>query len=157
MLRSLSQSKKPAAQAQRPATQAGVVARFAPPEQLAPHAPQSLSVVRRSISQPLLAVPSQSPKLVLQAMPQVPEVQVGVEFARVEHTVPQPPQFEVLVLVLVSQPSVRLRLQSPKPVAQVQRLPAHPPAELSVPAAGQAAPEHAPQRAAVIVRSKQVL
>jgi hypothetical protein len=58
---------------------------------------------------------------------------------------------------LASQPSVRLVLQSPKPLAQVQRLSAHPPAEFEVPDAGHAAPEHAPQRAAVLVRSKHAL
>ncbi len=81
---------------------------------------------------------------------QTPLTQLGVAPV---HAVPHAPQRVALVLRLVSQPSMRLVLQSPKPVWQVQRLSAQPPAEFDVPLAGQLAPEHAPQRAAVVVRS----
>ena len=69
------------------------------------------------------------------------------------HAVPHAPQCVALVLRLVSQPSVRLVLQSPKPVWQVQRERAQPPAELDTPVAGHAAPVQPPQRVGVAVRS----
>ncbi len=125
--------------------------------QVASHAPQFAAEVLRLISQPFAAVASQSPKPVVHAKPQVPLVHEIVALARVGQAFMHPPQCEVLVLRLASQPSVRLLLQSPKPEAQVQRLSAHPPAEFIDPAAGHAAPEQPPQRAGVLVRSKQAL
>ena len=175
---------------QTPETQLGV-----PPEQTTPQAPQWVTLVRVSVSQPLLGSPSQSPKPTAHTGVQLPPVQaLEMVFPPVAQTTSQPPQLEVLLLVLmqvpeqlvvpagqpqvplvhtwvagqavpqapqwvalmrvsVSQPSVRLLLQSPKPVWHVQRLRAQPPAEFDTPVAGHAAPEHAPQRAAVFVRS----
>jgi hypothetical protein len=99
----------------------------------------------------LMQVPEQL--VVLAGQPQVPLVHTCVA----GQAVPQAPQWVALVRTSVSQPSVRLLLQSPKPVWHVQRERAQPPAELDTPVAGHAALAHAPQRAAVLVRSKQVL
>jgi hypothetical protein len=145
------------AQVQRLAAQAGVAARFAPPMQVASHAPQLFTLVARVTSQPLAGLPSQSAKPVLQVKPQDPSVQVVVALAREGQAAMHAPQWLVLVLMFVSQPSVRLPLQSPKPAEQLQRLDVHPPAEFITPTAGHAAPVHAPQRAAVFVRSKHAL
>lgn len=125
--------------------------------QVASHAPQFAAEVLRLTSHPLLAVASQSPKPAVHAKPQVPLVHEIVALARAGQAFPHAPQCEVLLVVLISHPSVRLVLQSPKPEAQVQRLSAHPPAELLTPAAGHAAPVQPPQRAGVVVRSKQAL
>lgn len=111
---------------------------------------------------------AQAPQLValVSRFTQVPEqltVPAGQAHTPEEHTwppvhaEPHAPQWVALVLMLVSQPSVRLVLQSPKPTWQVQRLSAQPPAEFDMPVAGHVAPVQAPQRAAVLVRSKQVL
>lgn len=86
-------------------------------------------------------VPEQFEKPV--AQPHVPLLQTCVA----GHAVPQAPQWVALVRMSVSQPSVRLALQSPKPVWQVQRERAQPPAEFETPVAGHAAPVQAPQRA----------
>jgi hypothetical protein len=73
-----------------------------------------------SVSQPLLTIPSQSPKLALQlAIPQVPAVHEGVPFITVQARL-HIPQCEGDVLTLVSQPSVAFMLQSPKPELQVK-------------------------------------
>jgi len=79
------------------------------PLQLVVHAPQWAAVLS-AVSQPAALV--QSPKPLLHpAIAQVPVAQVAVAFG-CEHVIPQPPQFE-FVLVAVSQPSV-----STEPVEQ---------------------------------------
>jgi hypothetical protein len=82
--------------------------------QAAPHAPQ-LAVVRRLVSQPFGALPSQLPKPALQAPKvQLPVVQLApVAFAGAQPT-PQPPQF-VVVRRLASQPFGMFPSQLPKP------------------------------------------
>ncbi len=67
----------------------------------------------RLVSQPLAALPSQSPVPRLQLVqPQLPATQLGVPFGQAQ-TLPQLPQLLTLVAVLVSQPSLRLPLQLP--------------------------------------------
>ena len=66
-------------------------------------------------SQPLVRMPSQLRKPVLQLMLQEPPAQVGVEFGRVGHTRPHPPQLDTLVTKFVSQPLAVLPSQLPKP------------------------------------------
>jgi hypothetical protein len=107
-----SQSPRPIAQAPTPHTPArhtGV-----PPEVMhaLPHAPQWASLVRVSVSQPLPAVLSQSPKPVVQlATRHAPPAQAAVALARA-HIAPQRPQCATLVAVSTSQPLVALPSQS---------------------------------------------
>jgi hypothetical protein len=76
--------------------------------------PQSATVFV-AFSQPSESVPLQLPKLALhEPMRQLPVVQVGVAFARVQ-VLPQAPQL-VVVSSGVSQPFGRLESQSPKPL-----------------------------------------
>jgi hypothetical protein len=71
-------------------------------------------VVRRLVSQPSEVMPLQLPQPELQEeMAHVPEPQVAVALARLQ-VEPQLPQL-VVVVSEVSQPSVRLPLQSPQP------------------------------------------
>jgi hypothetical protein len=78
-------------------------------EQVVPHAPQLVSVVV-DVSQPLLSMPSQLAKPVLQlAIPQTPVSQVAAAFAR-EQLVPHAPQL-LSVRVEVSQPFVAFASQ----------------------------------------------
>jgi hypothetical protein len=84
-----------------------------------PQAPQLVGATRRSTSQPLAGLPSQSPKPTLQAATvHRPEPQAATALGRL-HAPPQRPQCAVAVLVLVSQPLATLPSQSPKPAAQV--------------------------------------
>jgi hypothetical protein len=82
--------------------------------QALPHAPQFCTLLELFVSQPLPGIPSQSRKLPLQTGVQAPPAQLVVPLAFV-HTVPQPPQFDEFVLVLVSHPFVALPSQLPKP------------------------------------------
>ncbi len=84
-----------------------------------PQAPQLAGVTRRSTSQPLAGLPSQSPKPVLQAATvHRPQPHAATALGRLQAP-PQRPQCAVAVLVLVSQPLATLPSQSPKPAAQV--------------------------------------
>jgi hypothetical protein len=79
------------------------------------------------VSQPLLGRPSQLPKPALHVGTQAPDVHVVVPFALL-HCVRHAPQFERLVLVLVSQPFEALPSQLPKPALHapsVQTPPGH--------------------------------
>ncbi len=91
-----SQSPKPEVQVYLhvPASQLAVLfARDAPG---VPHAPQAVTLVRRSVSQPFAASPSQFAKGAVQLpTPQTPLRQTGVAFGATQR-VPQPPQFSVL-------------------------------------------------------------
>jgi hypothetical protein len=102
---------------QLPAEQAGVAfARL----HVWPQLPQLAALVWVLVSQPLAALPSQSPKPVLQVKLQVPAAHVGAALVGDEQTVLQFPQWLGSVWVLVSQPSIcLLLLQSAKPAAQV--------------------------------------
>jgi len=87
-------------------------------EQVTPQPPQFALVVS-SVSQPLAWLLSQLPKPTLHE----PTWQVLFEHAAVAlgtlHAWPQVPQFAAELVVLVSQPSSPLLLQSAKPVLQV--------------------------------------
>lgn len=78
------------------------------------HAPQLLMLLCRFVSQPLTGLPSQLEKPAAHTGEQVPETQLVVPFG-FEHTVPQPPQLLMLLLVLVSQPLLGLPSQSAVP------------------------------------------
>jgi len=109
-----SQLPKPALQAPRvhaPATQAAV-----PPgvTQALLHRPQCATAVRVSTSQPLAGSPSQSAKPSLHSQAQAPSEQRAVVLGRLAQARPQPPQWAVVVAVLVSQPLAALMSQSPK-------------------------------------------
>jgi hypothetical protein len=98
----------------------------APPKQVEPafvklHAvaqlPQWVGLFVVLVSQPLATLPSQLPKPDEHVIEQVPAEHAGVPLAD-EHAAPQPPQFAVLVLMLVSQPFDVLPSQLPKPASQ---------------------------------------
>jgi len=108
----------------------------------APHPPQFARVLR-SVSQPLVPIPSQSPRPGEQVEPpHTPFTQFGVP-ACAGQTCPHAPQLFTSVLVLVSQPSLGLPLQSLNPEAQEGT---HaPPVHALVPCAFVHAVPHAPQ------------
>jgi hypothetical protein len=72
--------------------------------------PQCVGVLRL-VSQPLAALPSQSPKPEAQAIPQLPAVHAGVP-PDAEHFVPQALQLLISVLRFTSQPLAGLASQS---------------------------------------------
>jgi len=83
-----------------------------------PHDPQSVSVLS-DVSQPLAALPSQSPSPGLHVeTPQAPATQFGVPLDDGQ-TLPHWPQLLMLVAVLVSQPLAGFPSQSPKPAPQL--------------------------------------
>ena len=86
-------------------------------EHAAPHEPHEVTVLRRSTSQPLAALPSQLPKPAAQVMPHAPAAHEGVPLVALQ-ALPQPPQWAGLVAKLVSQPLAALPSQSPKPALQ---------------------------------------
>ena len=85
---------------------------FAPPEQIVPHVPQLVSVLR-FVSQPLFAFASQFPKPALHAGTQRPPVHAVLPLAFVQAT-PQLPQF-VSEERDASQPLTMLPSQLAKP------------------------------------------
>ena len=114
-------------------TQVGVA-----PVQTVPHAPQWAAVLRAS-SQPVAGMSSQSPKPMLQVNPHTLLAQVVVALERAGQTVAHVPQLLTSLVVLISQPLVRLLAsQSAKPTVQVpvQLPPEH--------AAAMLLPEHIP-------------
>src|SRR6185437_2785467 len=86
--------------------------------QAVPHEPQWLTLDVVSVSQPLSALPSQSPKPPLQLGLQAPATQGFVPLSAV-HAELHVPQLLASVSRLVSQPLSGLPSQSPKPVAQL--------------------------------------
>jgi hypothetical protein len=113
-----SQFAKPVAQVGAHTPFVQVVVPFAL-EQTVPQVPQFAGLVFRFASQPLAATPSQLPNPALQErMPHVPDEHVSVAF-RSEQTVPQLPQFAVLLCVFVSQPFVPSPSQLPQPGTHV--------------------------------------
>lgn len=86
--------------------------------QTAPQAPQLLTSVRVSISQPVSTFPSQSARPVLHAILHWPATQLAVPPVEL-HTCPQLPQLFTSPIKSTSQPSASLSaLQSAKPVSQ---------------------------------------
>lgn len=92
LLASPSQSSKPAAQVRLQARAAHDAVAFAPVGQASPQPPQWDTSVRRSTSQPLAALPSQSSKLGAQVMPHARAAQVAVAFGPLGQVAPHPPQ-----------------------------------------------------------------
>jgi hypothetical protein len=90
-----------------------------------PQPPQWAVLVLVFVSQPFTALPSQLPNPALQDGTHAPDVQVVVPFA-FTHCVPQLPQFERLVFVLVSHPVEALPSQLPNPALHVPRVHAPP-------------------------------
>ena len=99
-----------AATAQRPMRHAGVALGSA---QATPHAPQRITSLWRSASQPLAGFMSQSAKPAAQSYSQRPAAHRAVALGRVAQAIPQPPQWAALVKVLVSQPLPAELSQSP--------------------------------------------
>jgi hypothetical protein len=118
-----------------------------PAAQAIPHPPQLALSLRRSTSQPLAALPSQSRKPRAQvATAQAPAAQVEVALGSAQVR-PQAPQLVTLVWVSSSQPLAGLPSQSAKPAAQrttVQTPPAQP---LAATLASAHTAPHAPQLA----------
>ena len=89
-----------------------------PAPHFAPQAPQLFPSVFRFTSQPLAALPSQSPKpLVHEATAQLPALHDAVALARLH--APHLPQLFGSVFRFASQPLAALPSQSPKPVVHV--------------------------------------
>ena len=123
-----------------------------------PQRPQWAVATRRSASQPLVALPSQSAKPVAQrAMSQRPAAQAPVALAGAQRA-PHVPQCARSLARVTSQPLVALPSQSPSPEAQVvaQRPWTH--AAIAPGPAAQTVP-HAPQfaRSATVSRSQPLL
>jgi hypothetical protein len=117
-----------------------------PPGHTLPHAPQLLTSVWRSISQPFVFLPSQLAYPLWQAMLQVPAAHTDVLLASEGHAVAQVPQFVGSSCVLVQVP---LQLVSPDWQLTVQS-----PALQTSPAAH--ALWHAPQLLRSVCRLSQV-
>ena len=100
--------------------------------------------MRRSVSQPSLAVLLQSAKLVLQVKPHTPDAQVLVALATVAHALPQRPQLASELVVLTSQPSLVVPLQLAKPVSHAA-MPHAPERQNSVALGSEHTALHAPQ------------
>jgi hypothetical protein len=113
-----SQSAKPAVQitAQAPTAHAGTA--LGAPGQAWPQVPQCETATRVSVSQPLVALPSQSPKPASHE-PTVHRLatQAAVALGGSQR-VPQAPQAAVLVVVSASQPLAASPSQSAKPASQ---------------------------------------
>jgi hypothetical protein len=91
-----------------------------------PHAPQWVTEARVSVSQPLVALVSQSPKPALHApRAQLPARHAAAALAKA-HARPHDPQFAGSLVVAASQPLVALPSHSAKPATQVT---AHAPRE----------------------------
>jgi len=86
--------------------------------QTAPHAPQLLMSFVLLISQPSLALALQSNRPVSQTNPQDEPEQVGVALDTAGHVLLHPPQWFTSLVVLISQPSLPLTLQSARPLLQ---------------------------------------
>jgi hypothetical protein len=83
--------------------------------QRVPQVPQWVIEVRRSVSHPFVAMPSQSPKPSLQRSSlQIPFEQLGTALAKAQ-ALPQRPQCRGLADVETSHPLARLPSQLPKP------------------------------------------
>ena len=98
---------------QTPAVQ--LAGSFAAGAQAVPQFPQWFRSVVVSASQPFEPSASQSAKPALQVEPQAPAAQLAAAFAPAVHTLPQAPQFCVLVFVSTSQPFAPFTSQSAKP------------------------------------------
>jgi hypothetical protein len=145
-----SQLAKPAAHvgAHTPRTHAVAVALS--DEQARPQAPQSSGFEARTVSQPLPLFPSQFAKPAAQEMLQTPPLHEGPPFAA-EQTLLHAPQFAVLVLSEVSQPSETSLLQSAKP--GLHRMLQAPPEQDGVPLLVEQGLPQAPQLVVLVIVS----
>ncbi len=84
------------------------------------HPPQWAMFWLKSASHPLAAVPSQFPQPVWQLNPHVPLTQVAVACAGTGQTLPQVPQWLVLVDRFTSHPLLAVPSQLPNPALQVK-------------------------------------
>jgi hypothetical protein len=109
----MSQSAKPSSQVKPQVAVAHVGVAWATAGHARPHAPQCMTLARVSVSQPLAAFMSQSPKPASQVDWQRPITHDAVALADAAHAIPQPPQCTTLVCVSVSQPFEALMSQSP--------------------------------------------
>jgi hypothetical protein len=139
-----SQSAKPALQATSQVDDAQVAVALAPPGHARPHTPQCETLARTSTSQPLAAVPSQSPKPAAQRRAHAPAEHTPVALGPPAQARPQAPQLPASVPRNTSHPLAGLVSQSAKPASQVN--PQRPAAQVraALATAGQALP-HAPQ------------
>jgi hypothetical protein len=146
LVKLLSQLPKPGLQANAQALLVHVPVAFARPAQLVPQAPQFVALVRRSVSQPLVPMRSQSPEPAEQVRVHTPATQLAVLPVGAVHTVPQAPQFITLLLVRVSQPLAALPSQLAKPALHTsEQVPmAHPDWPLATAPVGHTVPQ-APQ------------
>ena len=113
-----SQSAKPEVHAKEHIAAEQVGEELAREGHATPQRPQLPAAVKRLTSQPFDAMPSQSAKPSLQAKPHAPAAQVARALAGAGHALSHAPQWATLVVVLVSQPSEAMPLQSPKVGAQ---------------------------------------
>lgn len=120
-----------------------------------PQPPQWAVDVFVFVSQPFTALPSQLPNPALQVGTQAPEVQVVVPF-EFTHCVPQAPQFERLVFVLVSHPVEALLSQLPNPALHAPSVQV-PPGQVSAALARLQATLQSPQSVSVAVLRSQPL
>ena len=147
-----SQSPKPSSQRampQRPAAHTPVARAGA---QARPQAPQWAAAVLRSTSQPVVALPSQSPRPAGQRSPQRPAVQVATPFGPDAQANPQAPQCATSEAVSRSQPLTALPSQSrnaPSQEATAQR----PPVQVAVARLKAQRAPHAPQCATSVAGS----
>jgi hypothetical protein len=114
---SRSQSAKPATQVKAQAPREHAATPLGGAGHDAPQRPQCVTEARTSVSQPLVALPSQSPKPSTHAATaQEPISQTAVALGGSQRR-PQAPQWEALVRVSVSHPLAASPSQSAKPVA----------------------------------------
>jgi hypothetical protein len=101
----MSQLAKPVLQAPSTHALAAQLAAALAKVQARPHAEQLVALVRRSVSQPLAAIPSQLPKLALHVpTPHVPEAHVLTLTLVRRHTLPHMPQCDGSVMVFTHAP-----------------------------------------------------
>jgi hypothetical protein len=110
--------------------------------------PQCCTFVVRFVSQPLIALLSQFPYPVSQAIAQVPLPHEPLPLM-LPHAIPHAPQWLALVFVLVSQPLAVLLSQSPHPAEQAPNL-QEPVSHVAVALGKEHGVPHAPQFATVL-------
>jgi hypothetical protein len=128
-------------------------------EQARLHAPQWVRLVCVSTSQPLVTLPSQLPRPVVQAMLHTPPAQLAVP-PMFEQVLPQAPQLATSVRIVASQPSPVIALQSRRSLGQVRIESRHmPKVQTAVPPTGGVgqARSQPPQLLMSALRSRQVL
>jgi hypothetical protein len=116
-----SQSAKPGVHAATPHTEAAHAGVALGRRQIAPHAPQWFGSDPSNDSQPLVGMPSQSPRPALQVEAHCPITQLAAASVRAGHPAPQAPQCAALDASSTSQPLLGSLSQSPKPALHATR------------------------------------